>query len=66
MNGVFNLCSDVSGTMGSFNMSTSFTAPMAPGIYYINPLGSWQVSCLKSTAVGNLLGTNTLGVLIVY
>ena len=60
-----NLClGSISGNW-SFNESTTFTAPEAPGVYYINPTQSWQFRCVDSTEVSTEYSERTVAILVV-
>ena|GEM_PF-3530873 len=62
---VFNLCLGSQTGNWSFDERTNFTAPMEPGIYFINPANSWQFSCVDSTGVSDAYSDQTAGIVIV-
>jgi len=65
LDGVMNLCLGSLSRDWSFDESTTFTAPEAPGIYYINPTQSWEFRCVDSTAVSTEYSEQTVAILVV-
>jgi Leucine-rich repeat (LRR) protein len=43
----------------------SFTAPMAPGVYYINVTGTWDFYCKSVNFATNFIPNNTIAMVIV-
>jgi len=65
MNGVFGICLGSSTGDWSFDETTSFTAPSAPGVYFINPTAGWDYQCNSGTSVSTAYSDSTIGVLLV-
>jgi len=65
MNGRFTACVDTSASSGSFSKTINFIAPSSPGVYVINPEGSWQYGCLSSVATGTSFTPKTVATIVV-
>jgi hypothetical protein len=65
LDGVMNLCLGSLSRDWTFDESTTFTAPEAPGIYYINLTQSWEFRCIDSTEVSTEYSEQTVAILVV-
>ena len=65
MNGQFTSCVVTSASSGTFAKPINFTAPMTPGVYVVNPEGSWQYNCLANVTTGTTFTPKTLATIVV-
>ncbi len=64
MQGAFQDCGDVSSPSGMINRSISFTAPQAPGVYFVNLAATWDYKCV-TVMVPTTFTQSTVATLVV-
>ena len=65
LHGVYSLCLGNGGTFYSFDVTGSFTAPTAPGIYILNPAGTWDFDCVADTTAPTTFSSSSVATLVV-